>query len=122
MKLLPAFITALVAVFTFQIFQMLYISGQLWVSRYNSIYGSLAVPLLMLFLQLSWTIILFGAQLSYAIQNVKRYVFMSESEKISNRFRDLVAILVMKKVCKAFEHQGMEYSAEMLAPRRTCLW
>lgn len=115
-RFLPALIAAIVAGVAFQIFQMLYISGQLWVTRYNSIYGSLAaIPLLMLFIQLSWTIILFGAQFSYAIQNVKRYVFKSESEKISRRFRDLVAVLLMKKICKAFRHQGVPYSAEMLA-------
>lgn len=63
-KFWPAFIsTCFCEVSGFQIFQMVYISGQLWVSKYNSIYGSIAaVPLLMLFMQFSWTIILFGAQ------------------------------------------------------------
>lgn len=115
-KFWPAFISACFAGVGFQIFQMVYISGQLWVSKYNSIYGSIAaVPLLMLFMQFSWTIILFGAQLSFAIQNVKQYVFRSEGEHISRRFRDLVALIVMKKVCKAFRHEGAAYSSELLA-------
>ena len=38
-----------------------------WVSKYNAIYGSFAaLPLLLLWLQLSWLICLFGAELSYA--------------------------------------------------------
>ncbi|CQB88198.1 putative inner membrane protein [Chlamydia trachomatis] len=115
-KFLPAFTSAVLAGAAFQLFQMVYISGQLWVSKYNSIYGSIAaIPLLMLFMQFSWTIILFGAQLSYAIQNVKQYVFRSESERISRRFRDLVALIMMKKVCKAFRHEGSSYSADLLA-------
>lgn len=115
-KFLPSFIAAVVAGFAFQFFQMIYISGQLWVSKYNGIYGSLAaVPLLMLFVQFSWTIILFGAQLSYAIQNVKRYVFRNESEKVSRRYRDLVSVILTKKVCKAFRHQGLPYTADDLS-------
>lgn len=115
-KFWPAFISAIFAGVAFQIFQMIYISGQLWVSKYNSIYGSIAaIPLLMLFMQFSWTIILFGAQLSFAIQNVEQYVFRTESERISRRFRDLVALIIMKKVCKAFRHEGSAYSAELLA-------
>lgn len=115
-RFLPALVAGIVAGVAFQLFQMLYISGQLWVSKYNSIYGSIAaIPLLMLFVQFSWTIILFGAQLSYAIQNVKRYVFRNESEKVSRRYRDLIAIILMKKVSKAFRYQQKPYRAETLA-------
>ncbi|MBR8704174.1 YihY/virulence factor BrkB family protein [Porphyromonas levii] len=115
-RIVPALIAGVVAGFAFQFFQMFYISGQLWVSKYNSIYGSIAaIPLLMLFVQFSWTIILFGAQLSYAIQNVKRYVFRNESEKVSRRYRDLVAVILMKKVCMAFRYQGLPYTADQLS-------
>ena len=73
------FVNGLVAGFiagcAFQLFQFIYISGQIWVSKYNAIYGSFAaLPLLLLWLQLSWLICLFGAELSYASQNVKRFV------------------------------------------------
>ena len=41
----------------FQFFQFIYISGQIWVSKYNAIYGSFAaLPLLLLWLQLSWPV------------------------------------------------------------------
>lgn len=115
-RFLPALISGTVAGVAFQIFQMFYISGQLWVSKYNGIYGSIAaIPLLMLFIQFSWTIILFGAQLCYAIQNVKRYVFREESERVSRRYRDLIAIILMEKICKAFRYQGQPYGANELA-------
>ena len=48
----------------FQFFQFLYISGQIWVSKYNAIYGSFAaLPLLLLWLHQSWLIFLVCAQL-----------------------------------------------------------
>lgn len=115
-KFVPALISGALVGVAFQLFQMLYISGQIWVSRYNAIYGSFAaLPLLMLYVQLSWVIMLFGAQLCYAIQNVERYAFKSESETVSRRFRDFVAILLMKKICRTFKHQGQAYNAEQLA-------
>lgn len=115
-RLGPALIAGSLSGIVFQIFQMIYISGQLWVSKYNAIYGSFAaVPLLLLFVQMSWVIVLFGAQLAYSIQNVKFYFFRSESEHISRRFRDFIAVVLMKKICLAFKHEGDIYDGEALA-------
>ncbi len=56
-----------------QILQIVYIHSQIWVTGYNAIYGSFAaLPLFMLWVQISWTIILFGAQLTYTNQNMNR--------------------------------------------------
>ena len=68
-KFKHALISGILAGSAHQAFQFLYISGQLWVSRYNAIYGSFAaLPMFLLWLQISWTICLFGAQLTYASQ------------------------------------------------------
>lgn len=62
-----------------QLLQMVYIHSQMWVTSYNAIYGSFAaVPLFMLWLQISWTICLFGAQLTYTNQNMNRIGFNLE--------------------------------------------
>lgn len=112
----PALVSGILAGVAFQFFQLLYISGQIWVTKYNSIYGSFAaIPLLMLFTNWSWVICLFGAQVSYAIQNIRNYTFKTESEQVSRRFRDFVAIVLMKKICKAFVHDNEVYTAEALA-------
>lgn len=112
----PALMAGTLSGVVFQIFQMIYITGQLWVSKYNAIYGSFAaVPLLLLFVQMSWVIALFGAQLAYSIQNVEYYYFRSESEHISRRFRDFIAVVLMKKICLAFKHEGEVYDGEELA-------
>ena len=62
-KLKHALISGILAGTAHQAFQFLYISSQLWVSRYNAIYGSFAaLPMFLLWLQISWTICLFGAE------------------------------------------------------------
>ena len=65
------------------ILQLFYIYSQIWVTGYNAIYGSFAaVPLFMLWLQFSWTICLFGAQLTYTNQNLNRIGFNLEPIEI----------------------------------------
>lgn len=54
--------------------QFLYLETQLLVSRLNGVYGTLAaIPLFMIWLNISWNIILMGAELSYAFQHVNNY-------------------------------------------------
>lgn len=54
-KFWNAFIAGVICGTAFQLFQFLYISGQIWVSKYNAIYGSFAfLPLFLLWMQLSW--------------------------------------------------------------------
>ena len=68
-----AIIPGILAGVGMHVLQMVYIHSQIWVTGYNAIYGSFAaLPLFMLWVQMSWTIILFGAQLTYTNQNMNR--------------------------------------------------
>ena len=114
------FINGLVAGFiagcAFQLFQYIYISGQIWVSKYNAIYGSFAaLPLLLLWLQLSWLICLFGAELSYASQNVKKFSFERDSKNISRRYKDFLTLLIASLIIKRFEKGEKPYTADELS-------
>ena len=114
------FVNGLVAGFiagcAFQLFQFIYISGQIWVSKYNAIYGSFAaLPLFLLGLQISWTICLFGAELTYAGQNIRNFSFDKDTENISRRFRDFVSILIMSLIAKRFEENAKPYTAEEIS-------
>lgn len=54
----------------FQVAQMTYLTFQVGVSSYNAIYGSFAaLPLFLIWLQASWTILLFGAEIAFAWEN-----------------------------------------------------
>lgn len=115
-RFIPALISGTVAGIAFQLFQLLYISGQIWVSKYNSIYGSFAaIPLLMLFTNFSWIICLFGAQLCYSIQNVRNYAFKSESQLVSRRYRDFTAIVLMKMICRGYARESIVYDSDQLS-------
>lgn len=103
-RFLNAFGAAFVAGTAFQFFQFLYISGQIWVSKYNAIYGSFAaLPLLLLWLQLSWVICLFGVELAAAGQNIESFSFEKDTRKISRRYKDFLTIMITAIIVKRFE-------------------
>lgn len=113
----PAFIAGILAGVGFQVLQALYMSGMLWITKYNAIYGSYAaIPLLLLFIQVSWIICLFGAQLSFSIQNVRLFSFEQDVSKISRRYLDFLTLLVAERIVKRFT-SGKEppYTSEELS-------
>jgi len=58
----------------FLLFQYIYLETQVFVGRLNAAYGVIAaVPLFLIWLNFSWQIIIFGAQLSYGFQNLNTY-------------------------------------------------
>lgn len=115
-RLVNALIAGFVAGCAFQFFQFIYISGQIWVSKYNAIYGSFAaLPLLLLWLQLSWLICLFGAELCYASQNVKKFSFERDSKNISRRYKDFITLLIATLIVKRFEKGEKPYTADELS-------
>lgn len=69
-----AFRAAVFAAVAFTAIQFLYLETQLLVTRLNGVYGTFAaIPLFMVWLNVSWNIILMGAELSYAFQHVDTY-------------------------------------------------
>ena len=55
-------------------FQYLYLETQVFVSRLNTVYGVIAaIPLFLIWLNFSFQIILYGAQLTYALQHIDDY-------------------------------------------------
>lgn len=100
----------------FQAFQYIYIGSQIWVSRYNAIYGSFAaIPMFLLWTQISWSICLYGAQLCYVAQNLRNFSFSKETENISRRYHDFLCILIMSLICKRFQTNKTPYTAETLS-------
>ena len=69
-----AFWAALIAGLIFMLFQYLYLHTQMFMGRLSQAYGLLAaVPLFLIWLNFSWQIIIYGAQLTYSFQNVDKY-------------------------------------------------
>ena len=88
----------------YQLNQQAFISAQFAFARYNAIYGSIAfIPLFLIWLQISWLIVLFGAEICYGVQYIDQWEMNSEKLKISLSHRRKLMLLLLYRVVKSFE-------------------
>ncbi len=98
------------------LFQYIYINFQVGVAKYNAIYGSFAaLPLFIIWLQLSWVIVLFGAELAFAHQNVDTYEFEPDCENISIRYKRLLSLRIVHLLIKQFHNGEKGWSAAQIS-------
>ncbi len=91
----------------FEVLQFLFLGGQIYVSKYNAIYGSFAfLPLLLIWLQLSWLLLLSGCGLTYALQNIFSYNFFGNMSSVSISYYRKVLIVVTAVIYRRF-HVGL---------------
>ncbi len=102
-KFKSAFVAGIIAGTLFQLVQMLYINSQIGVSRYSAIYGSFAAfPLFIVWMQISWLVVLMGAEISFANQNVNRYEFESESLNVNSYQKRIITLMILNIIAKRF--------------------
>ena len=90
----------------FHLLQWLFVTGQVYVSKYNAIYGSFAfLPLLLVWLQLTWLITLSGVALTYAGQNYYNFAHSEQAAGISTRYADELALGVLAMVAQRFSER-----------------
>lgn len=107
-----AIVPGILAGVAMQGLQLFYINSQIWVSSYNAIYGSFAaLPLFMLWVQISWLICLFGAELCYANQNMDDYAFKAKTKDLSHRYKTLLCLVISSRICHRFSEGAKPYSA-----------
>lgn len=94
-------LAGIVAGTVYQWMQLGYIKSQILFSRYGAVYGSFAaLPLFLIWLQLSWLIVLFGAEVSFAHQNVETYEFEPDCLRVSHSFKRLVSLRIAHLLAK----------------------
>ena len=114
-RLRSAAMAGIVAGTFFLLFQWGYIYIQRWMTSYNAIYGSFAaLPLLLIWMQTSWQILLFGGELSFAYQNISRFGEERESLLISYDQRRKILLAVMLTVMRHFHEQGGTLPADAI--------
>ena len=87
----------------YQLAQWFYIVFQVGFARYNAIYGSFAaLPLFLIWLQISWFIVLFGAEISYACQHADEHQHEADCENISRHYSRILSLLIAHRVVHIF--------------------
>lgn len=115
-KVLNALVAGASVGVAFQVLQWLFLTGQMYVAKYNAIYGSFSfLPLLLIWLQLVWLITLIGALLCYASQNAGRFSFYRDVDNISFDYRRKVVLTVMAIVAKRFVDQKRPLTSSEIA-------
>jgi membrane protein len=115
-KFVPALISGIIAGTILQVLQYVYIDLQFGISKLSAIYGSFAaVPLFIVWMQSSWIVVLLGAELSFANQNVSRYEFESEALNISNYQKRALVLMILNMIIRNFAIGEKPISAETIA-------
>jgi membrane protein len=93
---LPALITGIVAGTAFQLIQWAYLTFQIGAVGLGIVYGSFATfPLLLIWMQVSWMVVLLGAELAHAAQNIELYRYGPVPKKISPYNNLLLSLYIL---------------------------
>ena len=112
-----ALIAGVVAALLWWVVQSVYIKFQVGVARYNAIYGGFAsLPLFMVWMQVSWQVLLFGAELAHAHNLVRRGAPPKAiAQKLNQAQREALALGLMQKVAQSFAAGQEPWSVSNLA-------
>ena len=115
-KLSSGIFAGIVAGTIFQAWQWLYIALQIGASKYGAIYGSFAaLPLFLTWLQVSWLIVLLGAEFSFAHQNVDTYELEPDCLEVSAAFKKTLAVRITHLLVKRFSQAEEPLDAEQIS-------
>jgi membrane protein len=100
----PAIVSGVLAGSALLFMHAAYVGLQIGVARSNAIYATLAaLPLLLIYLQLLWTIVLLGAEVGYALQNLHLIGPDGDPARIPFAVRERVALRLFERAAQAHE-------------------
>ncbi len=123
-KVKPALIAGVLAGSAYQITQLAWIKGQVFLSNYSVIYGSFAaLPLFLIWLQLSWMIVLLGAEFAYAVQNLSSWNYTDEERQLSRKLKKRLLFMILHRIIHKFSTEDRpvsfnELTRELYIPNR----
>jgi membrane protein len=115
-KLAPAFLAGALTGTVWQITQWFYITFQVGVGKYNAIYGTFAqLPVMLVWIYISWVIVLFGGELTFALQNVHAYRRERKCGELHFLARVELAWGLLREIHARFEAGGVPWTADGLS-------
>jgi membrane protein len=112
-----ALIGGIIAGTMYQFTQIIYLEFQIQVTHYNAIYGSFAaLPLFLIWIQLSWIILLAGAELSFVLENLD-YLETDDADfdTISIKSRKLLSLRIILLCVRRFKNSEPSVSASEIS-------
>lgn len=86
-----------------QLLQWGYVTFQFGVTRNNAIYGTMAaLPVFMLWIYISWVIVLLGLEVTFAVQNFRNMRLEFRGDKLSTDGRETAALAILLTSASAF--------------------
>jgi len=115
-KLKPALISGILIGTLVQLVQWIYIKFQVGVSSYNAIYGTFAaIPLLLIWLQLTWSLVLMGAQMCFYIQHSDDIEGITDEETLASNSTRVLLLVIMNRICTLFKDRQVGESMSELS-------
>ena len=115
-RLRAAFVSSLLTTVVFLGWMRMFTVMQVGVVNYNRIYGAFAaVPVFMLWMYVTWVILLLGAEFTFALQNSDTYQLESAADTASMRSRILVALMVLRRAGRAMAGEREMFDAAAFA-------
>ncbi len=106
-KFVPALTGGLVTGILFLLLQNFLINFQSVIFRYNSVYGSFAaIPILLIWMKLSWMIVLFGAEFTYTCQYNRDGMLLRGGMPLAHALRRKYQLMLLKLVYANFTVSG----------------
>ena len=119
-KFVPALIAGVICGSLWKWAFGVYMDININVAHYNTIYGTFAVlPVFITWLYISWVIVLCGAQLSCAIQNIRFYQEEMHGADVGCDLKEEMAFHIMLHICSRFHHGLSRSGIEQLSDALT---
>lgn len=126
-RVFPALVGGVIGGGIWYLLQIFYFAAQVGLAQKNAIYGTFsAFPLFLVWLYMSWVVVLFGAEISFAIQNYRTYIQERHARGASFATRQTLGMLVVHQISKShFEGLGpwdqQEFCVQYGIPTRLVL-
>lgn len=102
-RLVPALLGGIVAALLFGVAQQVYIGFNVGVARANALFGSFAaLPLLLVWVYVSWIVVLLGCEVAFAVQNLATFRLARAGEEPRPAAREAIGIAVATRIARSF--------------------